>query len=232
VAASADVPWRSAELILVLWAEGEVTMSGWLARSNFNFKLFADVLAKFVLFVSPGLVAFVGGVFLPHCVPVSDSFARACLTFPAVDDLLPAGIGIGIPVDGAKLPPEPPQPAWTTPAKVLRVIDGDTLEIEVRRVIRVRMLDCWAPESKLDPRLPEAQREAEKQAGQAAKANLQRLADGREVIVQIPGDVDLAKAITMGRWLGRVWLKGDGESLSEKQVKGGFATVKKREELK
>jgi hypothetical protein len=107
-------------------------MSGWLARSNFNFKLFADVLAKFVLFVSPGLVAFVGGVFLPHCVPVSDSFARACLTFPAVDDLLPAGIGIGIPVDGAKLPPEPPQPAWTTPAKVLRVIDGDTLEIEVR----------------------------------------------------------------------------------------------------
>jgi hypothetical protein len=42
----------------------------------------------------------------------------------------------------------------------------------------------------------------------------------------------MAKSITMGRWLGRVWGEGDGESLSEKQVKGGFAERVKPERLK
>ncbi len=125
-----------------------------------------------------------------------------------------------------------PKPSWTTPAKVLRVIDGDTIEIEVRRVIRVRLLDCWAPESKIDPRIAESKQAAEKKAGQAAKANLQKLADGKDVIVQIPSEIDVAKAVTMGRWLGRVCVNGDDESLNEKQVRGGFATKEKREELK
>jgi endonuclease YncB( thermonuclease family) len=125
-----------------------------------------------------------------------------------------------------------PTPSWTTPAKVLRVIDGDTLEVEVRRVIRVRLLDCWAPESKIDPRISEGRQAAEKKAGQASKANLQQLVDGKNVIVQIPSDAEVAKSITMGRWLGRVWIEGDGESLNEKQVRGGFATKAKREELK
>lgn len=134
-------------------------------------------------------------------------------------------------VGGAKAP-EAPSPSWTTRAKVLRVIDGDTLEVEVRRVIRVRLLDCWAPESKIDPRISESRQAAEKKAGQASKANLQKLVDGKDVIVQIPSDAEVAKSITMGRWLGRVWIPGDGESISEKQVRGGFATKSKREELK
>ncbi len=123
-----------------------------------------------------------------------------------------------------------PLPGWTTQAKCLRVIDGDTLEVEVRRVFRVRLLDCWAPESKIDPRVNEADQVAEKKAGQAAKENLRKLAEGKDCIVQIPGDVDVAKAITMGRWLGRVWV-GDVE-LSEAQVRGGFAETKKPERLK
>ena len=126
----------------------------------------------------------------------------------------------------------PPAPGWTTQARCLRVVDGDTLEVEVRRVIRVRMLDCWAPESKIDPRVPERSQAAEKLAGQSAKENLRKLAEGRDVVVQIPSDVDVARAITMGRWLGHVWLEGDGESLAEKQVKGGFAEVTKPERLK
>ena len=126
----------------------------------------------------------------------------------------------------------PPAPGWTTEAKCLRVIDGDTLEVEVRRVIRVRMLDCWAPESKRDSRISQADRETEKFAGQASKENLRQLCEGKDVIVQIPSNVDVAKAITMGRWLGKVWLEGDGESLSEKQVRGGFAEVTKPERVK
>lgn len=132
------------------------------------------------------------------------------------------------PADGVA----PPVPSWTTQARCLRVVDGDTLEVEVRRVIRVRMLDCWAPESKIDPRVPEGSQTAEKLAGQSAKENLRKLAEGRDVVVQIPSDVDVARAITMGRWLGHVWLEGDGESLAEKQVRGGFAEVKKPERLK
>lgn len=125
-----------------------------------------------------------------------------------------------------------PELSWTTPAKVLRVIDGDTLEVEVRRVIRVRLLDCWAPESKIDPRISESKQASEKKAGQASKANLQKLVEGKDVIVQIPSDAEVAKSITMGRWLGRVWIPGDDESLNEKQVRSGFATKLKREELK
>lgn len=125
-----------------------------------------------------------------------------------------------------------PEPSWTTAAKVTRIIDGDTLEVEVSRVLRIRLLDCWAPESKNDPRIPESKQAAEKKAGLAAKANLEKLAIGKDVIVQIPSDVDVAKSVTMGRFLGRVWIVGDGESLSEKQVSGGFATKAKREELK
>ena len=128
-----------------------------------------------------------------------------------------------------------PQPAWVTTAKVVRVIDGDTLEVEIRRVVRIRMLDCWAPESKQDPRIPELRRQSEKAKGQAAKAALTKLAEGKVVTVQIPldADGDLAKSMTMGRVLGYVWLTSDpAESLSEKQVRNGHATIEKPEELR
>lgn len=123
-----------------------------------------------------------------------------------------------------------PEPNWTTRAVVTRVIDGDTVEVEIRRTLRVRMLDCWAQESRHDPRLPESERDAARERGQAAKAHLQQLADGRAVTVQIPLDPggDMSRAITMGRVLGRVWLVDDpGESLAEKQVKAGHATAER-----
>ena len=126
----------------------------------------------------------------------------------------------------------PPAPGWTTQAKCLRVIDGDTIDVEVRRVIRVRLIDCWAPESRRDHRVSQAAQTAEKRAGIASRENLRQLCEGRDVIVQIPAGEDVATAITMGRWLGRVWLEGDGESLNEKQVAGGFAERAKPERVK
>ncbi len=120
-----------------------------------------------------------------------------------------------------------PDPSWVTRAVVTRVVDGDTVEVEIRRTLRVRMLQCWAQESRHDPRLPEPDRDAAKARGQAAKAHLQQLAEGQAVTVQVPLDAsgDVSKAITIGRVLGHVWLISDpAESLAEKQVKAGHAT--------
>lgn len=128
-----------------------------------------------------------------------------------------------------------PEYGWTTPARVLRVIDGDTLEVEIRRVVRVRMLDCWAPESHLDKRVSEEEREDSKLAGLAAKDALQEIADGRDVILRIPtaADGDLSQVFTLGRVLGKVWLVSEPlESLSERQVRLGHATKEKPENLK
>ena len=128
-----------------------------------------------------------------------------------------------------------PKPSWTTPARVLRIIDGDTLEVEVRRVLRVRMLDCWAPEYRRDPRLDESRREAEKAKVQAAKEHLISLANGREVIVSVPmaADEDVSKMWSMGRVLGWVWLADQPEkSLSVQQVEAGHAVTAKPEELR
>jgi endonuclease YncB( thermonuclease family) len=80
--------------------------------------------------------------------------------------------------------------------------------------------------------LPEAAQTEEKAAGIASRENLRRLAESRDLIVQIPAGEDVAKSITMGRWLAHVWVVGDGESLAEKQVRGGFAETTKPEKLK
>ncbi len=127
---------------------------------------------------------------------------------------------------------QPPEPSWTTRGEVIAVHDGDTLTVRVTRDIRVRLLDAWAPEVKADNRLPESQRVAEKAAGLKSKEALTALALGKPVILQVPTSEDLLRSTTMGRVLGNVWLEGDDESLSEKQVKSGNATREKRTELK
>jgi len=126
---------------------------------------------------------------------------------------------------------DPPEPSWTTKGEVIAVHDGDTLTIRVTRDIRVRLLDAWAPETKVDNRLPASKQAAEKAAGIKSRDALTALALNKPVILQVPTSEDLLKSTTMGRVLGRVWLEGDDESLSEKQVKSGNATKVKREEL-
>ena len=127
-----------------------------------------------------------------------------------------------------------PEQGWTTKGLVTRVVDGDTIDVTVTRTIRVRLLDCWAPESKADPRIPEAQQQLEKAAGQASKNRLTALAAGKPVVLHVPTDGSgiVARMSTMGRVLGTVWLEGSDKSLNQLQVEGGFATREKREELK
>lgn len=142
----------------------------------------------------------------------------------------PVGFALGM---AAPATPAP-EPAWVTTAKVVNVVDGDTIDVEITKVIRVRMLDCWAPESRIDARIAESQRETEKARGLAAKQALQELAGGQDVLVQIPTDTggEVAHMMTLNRVLGRVWIASDlAESLSEKQVKAGHATATKPEGL-
>jgi endonuclease YncB( thermonuclease family) len=104
--------------------------------------------------------------------------------------------------------------------KVTRVLDGDTLEVEVRRTVRIRLLDCWAPETR-------TRDAAEKVLGKAAKAALVELALSRDVRVDVPIEAQgkFGDAMSMGRVLGHVYL-GD-LSLAEVMVMAGHATATK-----
>ena len=114
---------------------------------------------------------------------------------------------------------DPPPLGLTTQAEVARVIDGDTLEVRITRTVHVRLLDCWAPETRTTD-------EIEKAAGLKAKARVVELLDktGSRVTVLLAGseDGDLGDVLTMGRVLGRVWL-ADGRELSEVLVEEGMA---------
>lgn len=131
------------------------------------------------------------------------------------------------------IPEEPPPTGWTVKGQVVNVVDGDTADISVTTIVRVRLIDCWCPESKIDKRLPEDQRKAEKQAGIAAKKHLESLALGKDVVLHVPvKSAELKDVLTMNRVLGTVWLDGAEKSLNEIQVEAGHATKEKREELK
>lgn len=109
----------------------------------------------------------------------------------------------------------------TFPGVVTRVLDGDTLEVRVERTVRIRLLDCWAPET----RTKDAD---EKRAGQAAKRHLHKLAIDKAVAVHVPIEADarFGEAMSMGRVLGYVQL-ADGTDLSQEMVAAGHATKKK-----
>lgn len=115
--------------------------------------------------------------------------------------------------------PSPPVPGLTLDAKCVRVIDGDTIEVESLVKYRVRLLECWAPESRTSDI-------AEKQRGVKSKNRMIQLADGKSVRVSIPLTEDLTEATTLGRILGRVWLE-DGRELSKVMVSEGLATEDK-----
>ena len=126
----------------------------------------------------------------------------------------------------------PPETGWTVRGIVVKTVDGDTIDIEVRQVVRVRLDECWAPESKIDDRLPKEKQAAEKQAGIASREHLKQLADGKEVVLHVPIGTNLKDSLTLNRVLGTVWLKDSNKSLNQIQVEAGHATKEKRGELK
>jgi len=109
-----------------------------------------------------------------------------------------------------------PQPRITMPCLVTEVVDGDTMTVELRIPMRVRLINCWAPE-------------ARKEGGSESKENLALLAEGRHGVVSVPlGEATrLDHVFTFGRVLGDVWIDGDDESVGQQQVSLGHAAIRK-----
>lgn len=108
----------------------------------------------------------------------------------------------------------------TARAVVRRVVDGDTLDVSIEIPLRLRLLDCWAPEIHGIDRI----------AGQNAKEKLSELLPvGKQVHVHVPtAEVDaLGGILTFSRVLGHVFVPGEKESISEQMVAMGLATKEK-----
>lgn len=121
-----------------------------------------------------------------------------------------------------------PPAGWTTPARVVEVHDGDTVTVEVVTRMRVRLIDCWAPEVVKDRRVPAAEQAAAKAAGDASRQYLQQMVsrspDRCVLFVPRAGD-DIGDSTSLGRVLGHLWLADDPDhSVSERMVAAGHAT--------
>lgn len=116
------------------------------------------------------------------------------------------------------------EPRITLPCVITGVVDGDTLDCELRLVVRVRLVadadrGAWAPESRTTD-------QAEKKLGLAAKANLEKLALGKEGLLSVPiRSPRLVDALTLERVLGEVIV--DGKSLGAVQIRQGHASSTK-----
>lgn len=136
------------------------------------------------------------------------------------------GLAIGLaPFFLALAGSDPPPKGISTTGRVVNVVDGDTLDVVIDAPrVRIRLLDCWAPESRT--------RDLEEKArGLAAKVRLQELIGDQSVVIFIPTADTLAKSLTLGRVLGRVWLDIDGDGklddVSAVMVAEGHATADK-----
>jgi endonuclease YncB( thermonuclease family) len=114
-----------------------------------------------------------------------------------------------------------PEPGLVARGVIDRVIDGDTVDVLITIPVRVRLLDCWAPEI----------RGGEKDDGLIAKSLMENMAPkGASVRVHVPtGQVDaMLGVLSFGRVLGQIWRDGDDESLAEMLVATGAATREKQ----
>lgn len=114
----------------------------------------------------------------------------------------------------------PPPLGLVARAEVINIVDGDTVDLMVSMPLRVRLLDCWAPEI----------HGAEKPLGMKSKQYLEHISPiGTKVQVQIPSTdaSSLASVFTFGRLLGHVWTDGEDKSLSQRMVGAGMATTEK-----
>lgn len=109
--------------------------------------------------------------------------------------------------------------------QVVRVIDGDTVIVNMVIPVRVRMRDCWAPET----------RGESKAEGLKSKAELAKvLKRGKVVRVHVPtmGADEIADVLTFGRVLGTIWAMikpgRRRENVSTWMVSRGLATKEKQ----
>ena len=115
---------------------------------------------------------------------------------------------------------QPPR-GITTKGTVVNVVDGDTLDVEITSTIRVRLKDCWCPETRTRDL-------EEKKKGLAAKDHLMNLLqDNKDTVLFIPADSegDIKDVFTLNRVLGYIFI--NSEDVSSRMVADGHATEKK-----
>jgi len=116
----------------------------------------------------------------------------------------------------------------TTPAKVIRVVDGDTLKVEMNgRIVNVRLIGIDTPESKINKK---TKRDATR-SSQDIKTivSLGKAATSFTKSIVKPGDlVDIEQDVQprdrYGRPLVYVYLKS-GKMLNEEIIAAGFASI-------
>ena len=111
--------------------------------------------------------------------------------------------------------------------KLARVSDGDTVEVEIVRRVRVRLADCWAPEKR------KTGHPCEKSLGiEAAEMLALIAAEGTpcRLAISTDGDQDVGDGLTFGRVVGRVYLTDPPSgSIGERMIAGGWAFATKSE---
>lgn len=112
-----------------------------------------------------------------------------------------------------------PAQLWVYRARVIRVIDGDTLDIEIDaglrayRHERVRLSSVNTPELK----------GATRPAGLAAAGYVTTWLGLVPADQEWPLIVQTAKGDAFGRWLARVWRRSDGRELNADLLAAGHA---------
>ena len=117
---------------------------------------------------------------------------------------------------------EPPL-GLSTKCKVLEVYDGDTVTVEIVRTVRVRLLDCWAPEIR-------TKNQREKAKGWLSKAHLKNIIEGKNATLFVPTEnmKNSGDITSMGRVLGHLWPADEPKNVSQLQVEAGHATETKQ----
>jgi micrococcal nuclease len=113
----------------------------------------------------------------------------------------------------------PTEPTYLYRAKVLTVLDGDTVDMDIdlgfyvqMKAQRIRLLGIDAPE-------PRGETQA---AGEAATAYLRDLIEGKTVIVRtVHGEDDPDRTDSFGRWFGQIYL--EGTDISQEMIRSGHA---------
>jgi len=126
-------------------------------------------------------------------------------------------VWLGIPLlmlTGLAAEPANP-PRLVFPGRLTEVIDGDTVTVQIELPVRIRMLDCYAPE-------------LSQPGGRESRRHLESIAGGHQVEVEVPlvRANESSDVFSFGRLLANVRIPGDTLSLSERQVLAGKARSK------
>ena len=117
----------------------------------------------------------------------------------------------------------PPRTGYCTPVNIIRVIDGDTLEVEVSRRFAVRLTKDGLDGSYFDV----SEKDTPK-GEQATEFVSTVIMDGREFLLFIPTGMNdkLMDINSFNRILGEIWV--DGTPLTDKLLEAGYGKLRKK----